>query len=237
MTSPTGSVTAMLTVPPRPGTAAWSTLAAAMLIDMDGTLVDSNQAVERQWHTFLTWYDLPPEALPHPLHGKRAEDHIRALLPPRLADDGLARFIELETQDTDGITPVPGAAELLAALDDAGLPWAVVTSGTRPVVQARLAAADLPRPAVVVTAEDVTRGKPHPEPYQTGASRLGVSGPLVAIEDAPAGVRSARAAGCLVIAVGTTHPPAQLIGAALTLPDLQPLRVTKRLRGKSAMPR
>ena len=239
MTNPTGSVTATLTVPPRPGTATWSTLAAGMLIDMDGTLVDSlvdsTQAVERQWHTFLTWYDLPPEALPHPLHGKRAEDHIRALLPPRLADDGLARFIELETQDTDGIPAVPGAAELLAALDDAGLPWAVVTSGTRPVVQARLAAAGLPQPAVVVTAEDVTRGKPDPEPYLTGATRLGVRGPLVAIEDAPAGVRSAQAAGCLVIALHTTNPPAQLIGAALTLPDLQPLRVTKRPGRSSAM--
>jgi len=227
MTSPSDGVVT-LSARARPGAGAWSTPAGGMLIDMDGTLVDSTEAVERQWQTFLTWYDLPPEALPWPLHGKRAEDHVRGLLPARLVEAGLARFNRLEAEDTAGIHPVPGAAELLAALDSAELPWAVVTSGTRAVVLARLSAAGLPRPAVLVTADDVTRGKPHPEPYLLGAQRLGARGPLVAIEDAPAGVSSARAARCLVIGLETTHAPAQLTGADLVLPDLRPLSVTRR---------
>ena len=105
------------------------------------------------------------------------------------------------------------------------MPWAVVTSGTRPVVAARLAAAGLPRPAVLISAEDVTAGKPDPEPYQRAATHLAVVGPLVAIEDAPAGITSARAAGCTVVALTTTHPAHALHGAAKVLPDLRVLRL------------
>jgi len=83
----------------------WSIDVAGVLIDMDGTLVDSTAAITRQWWTFLDWYDLPPTAFPHPLHGKRAEDHVRALVPPELVDEALQRFLDQELADVEGINP------------------------------------------------------------------------------------------------------------------------------------
>lgn len=202
----------------------------ALLLDMDGTLVDSTAAVERQWRTFLGWYNLPSHRLPTQLHGKRAVDHVAALLPPEHVDAALLRFAELEQRDLAGITPVPGALELLAGLETALLPWAVVTSGTRPVVAARLKAAGLPSPSVLVSAEDVTSGKPDPQPYQLAVDRLGLadfpdSSRIVAIEDAPAGITSAHAAGCTVIALTTTHHRRDLHQAAVITPDLRSLTV------------
>lgn len=210
------------------GSSTTSMPAVALLLDMDGTLVDSTAAVERQWRTFLGWYDLPSHRLPTQLHGKRAVDHVAALLPAEQVDAALLRFAELEQRDLAGITPVPGALELLTALEAALFPWAVVTSGTRPVVAARLKAAGLPSPPVLVSAEDVTAGKPDPEPYQLAATQLGLTHLsdlrlIVAIEDAPAGITSAHQAGCTVIAVSTTHHPSDLHEAAVITPDLRSL--------------
>ena len=107
----------------------WSAAVDAVLIDIDGTLVDSTEAIERSWRTFLEWYDLPPSAFPEPLHGKRAEDHVRAMLPEHLVDEAAARLAAHEALDLAGTIAVPGAAELLESLDAAGIRWAVVTSG------------------------------------------------------------------------------------------------------------
>ena len=203
----------------------WSTEVAGVLIDMDGTLVDSTAAITRQWWTFLDWYGLPPTAFPRPLHGKRAEDHVRALVPAELVDEALHRFLEQELVDVEGITAVPGATELVEQLAAAALPWGLVTSGTLPVVKRRLAAAGIAAPLVLVTAEDVVNGKPDPEAYLTGRRRLGVTGPVLALEDAPAGIDSAAGAGCHVVAVSTTHRPDELSSADLVLPDLTSLRI------------
>jgi sugar-phosphatase len=202
----------------------WYADVEGMLIDVDGTLVDSTAAIERLWRAFLGWYDLPASAFPDPLHGKRAEDHIRAMLPERLVAEALARLVVHETEDVEGTTAVAGAAELLESLDAAGIPWAVVTSGTVPVAEVRLRAAGLPVPKIMVTAEDVQRGKPYPDPYLLGRTRLGDPASCLALEDAPAGIDSALAAGCRVVALSTTHPAAELTAAELVLPELTSLR-------------
>jgi sugar-phosphatase len=211
----------------RRGRRNWSAQIGGVLFDLDGTLVDSTAAIERQWRTFLRWYGLPDDALPKPLHGKRAEDHVRALLPTLLVAEGIARFAALEATDLDGVIAVPGSCALLEQLRDAQVPWAIVTSGTQPVVRARLAAAGLPRPPVLISAEDVTAGKPDPQPYRLGARRLQVAGPLLAIEDAPTGIASARAAGFKIVAISTTHDEADLANADLVLPDLRPLAIDR----------
>jgi sugar-phosphatase len=203
----------------------WSAEVDGVLIDMDGTLVDSTAVIERQWWTFLDWYDLPAAAFPQPLHGKRAEDHVRALVPPERVDEALDRFLRHEMDDVEGITAVPGALAFIEGLNASGLPWAVVTSGTVPVARVRLEAAGFTVPRTIVTAEDVTRGKPDPEPYQIGRQRLSLTGPVLALEDAPAGIDSAKAAGCRVVAVSMTHEPAELSNADLVLPDLTSLQV------------
>ena len=197
----------------------WSTTLAGILFDLDGTLVDSTAVVERQWWTFLGWYGLPAEAFPEPLHGKRAEDHIRGMLPADQVADAVARLAALEATDLAGVTAIAGAAQLLDAVDGV-VPWGIVTSGTLKVATARLAAAGLPMPSVLVTAEDVRAGKPDPEPYLIGLERLGASGPVVVFEDAPAGVRSGRAAGCPVVALTTSHPAEDLADADVVVPDL-----------------
>ncbi|MDX6228888.1 MAG: mannitol-/sugar-/sorbitol-6-phosphatase [Frankiales bacterium] len=204
----------------------WAAEVAGVLIDMDGTLVDSTASIERLWHAFLRWYGLPESAFPEPLHGRRAEDHVRGMLPEHLADDAVARLVAYEETDVEGVTAIRGAQELLESLDAAGMPWGIVTSGTVPVVKVRLQAAGLPWPPVLVTAEDVDRGKPDPQPYLVGRGRLGDHGTFLAVEDAPAGVTSALAAGCRVVAVSTTHRPAELTAAELILPDLSSLRCT-----------
>lgn len=225
MTVPPFRLFTISAAPTSLGRPTWCAQIGGVLFDLDGTLVDSTRAIERQWRTFLRWYDLPDEALPNPLHGKRAEDHVRALLPAPLVAEGIARFTTLEASDLDGVIAVPGSCALLEQLRDAHVPWAIVTSGARPTARARLAAAGLPQPPVLISAEDVTTGKPDPQPYRLGAHRLEVAGPLLAIEDAPTGIDSARAAGCKVVAVTTTHPRVDLVDADLILPDLRPLAI------------
>jgi sugar-phosphatase len=203
----------------------WSAEVDGVLVDMDGTLVDSTAVIERQWWTFLDWYDLPATAFPQPLHGKRAEDHIRALVPPARVDEALARFLRHEVDDVEGITAVPGALAFTDLLNASGLPWAVVTSGTVAVAKVRLEAAGFTVPRTLVTAEDVSHGKPDPEPYLVGRQRLSLTGPVLALEDAPAGIDSAKQAGCRVVGISTTHEPAELSIADLVLPDLTSLQI------------
>lgn len=212
----------------------WSTTLAGILFDLDGTLVDSTAVVERQWLTFLGWYGLPPEAMPEQLHGQRAEDHIRGMLPADQVADAAARLAALEATDIAGVRAVPGAPELIDAVDGV-VPWGIVTSGTLAVATARLAAAGLPTPGVLVTAEDVRSGKPHPEPYLIGLERLGVGGAVVVFEDAPAGIRSGRDAGCPVVALTTSHRAEALGEADVVVHDLTAVALTAPARDDSAV--
>jgi sugar-phosphatase len=180
----------------------------AVLFDMDGTLVDSTPAVERSWAIWGAEYGLTRSVL-EAGHGQPASQLVRKVLGADRLDEGLRRIADLELHDIADITVLPGAAELLAAVpaDRA----AIVTSATRELAMARITAAGLAAPAALVTFDDVTHGKPDPEPFLTGAARLGVDPRrCLVVEDAPAGIRAAQAAGCATLAVTTTSLRADL---------------------------
>ena len=180
----------------------------AVLFDMDGTLVDSTPAVERSWATWGAEYGLTRSAL-EAGHGQPASQLVRSLLSADEVDAGLLRIAELELADVHDITILPGAVELLESVPADRV--AIVTSATRPLALARITAAGLTPPAVVVTFDDVSRGKPHPEPFLTGAARLGIDpARCLVVEDAPAGIAAGRAAGCATLAVTTTSARADL---------------------------
>lgn len=180
----------------------------AVLLDMDGTLVDSTAAVERSWATWGVEYGLTRSALSAG-HGQPASQLVRALLAADQVDAGMSRIAELELADVHDTTILPGAVELLTAVPPHRV--AIVTSATRPLAMARINAAGLTAPAVVVTFDDVSCGKPHPEPFLTGAARLGIDpARCLVVEDAPAGIAAGRAAGCATLAVTTTSPRADL---------------------------
>jgi len=195
---------------------------AAVLFDMDGTLIDSTPSVERCWARWAQEMGVDLQRLLG-WHGVPARAIAEALLPPERVEAGVARINQLEVEDTDGIRPLPGAAEALGLLP-AGRA-AIATSCTRPLAGARIAAAGLVVPDVVVTADDVVRGKPDPEPFVLAAQRLGVDpARCLVVEDAPAGLAAARAAGCATLAVTTTTPPEGL-DADVVVRDLAQVRV------------
>lgn len=179
---------------------------SAIIFDLDGVLIDSSAVVQRQWRRWLIEHGLDPDQITNVMHGQRLVEIIRHVAPHLDAEEEAARLAAWEAADTDGLRLIEGATGLVRSLPHAA--WAVVTSGDRATALTRLRFASLPVPDVLVTADDVTRGKPHPEPYRRAAQRLGVTpADCVVIEDAPAGVRAAHAAGMRVIAVTTTHAP------------------------------
>ncbi len=182
---------------------------AAFLFDMDGTLLDSSAVVERVWLTWAREHGIDPDALLSALHGVRAEDTIRKFVGPRL---DVARetdwILQAELSDVEGVVPLAGIGALLERL--APHEWAVVTSATRALATVRLNAAKVPLPRVLITAEDVQRGKPDPEGFLLAARRLGVRiEDCLVFEDSPAGVASAKAAGAHVAIVGGQVPDAE----------------------------
>ena len=176
----------------------------AVLLDMDGTLVDSDAAVERSWRTWAAEYPVDPGRGPLIAHGLPALGNVRRLRPDLSEEEAAAaaRYqLELEYVDVADITAAPGARELLGELDRMGLPWAVVTSADPPLARTRLAAAGI-RPALLVTIDDVRAGKPDPEGYLLAARKLGVDPRrCLVVEDAEAGVRAGQAAGAVVAAL------------------------------------
>jgi mannitol-1-/sugar-/sorbitol-6-phosphatase len=185
----------------------------AVLFDMDGTLIDSTAAVIRAWNMWAVEHGLPAD-VQNGWHGVPSASVVRAVLEADRHEAAIARINELEIAELDDIVVLPGALEALAALR--GARNAIATSCTVPLAQARLTAAQLTPPSVLVTADDVLHGKPSPDPYLEAARRLGVdpAGCLV-VEDAPAGLKSARAAGCATLAVTTTTRPEDLIADAV----------------------
>lgn len=178
----------------------------AVLFDMDGTLIDSTPAVNRSWATWAREWGVAKDDT---AHGRPAQDIIAELVPADRADEAIKRILQLETEDTDGITVLPGAAALMDSL--AETQRAIVTSCARPLAAARLAASGLTVPAVVVTIDDTTFGKPHPHPFLLGAQRLGIDpSRCLVIEDAPAGLAAGRAAGCTTIGVAGTYTAPEL---------------------------
>lgn len=174
-----------------------------LLFDNDGVLVDSDASVRSAWSRWAQTRGLDPEQVTAMVHGRRAADTVAMLVPVGQRDEAVASIERLELEDVDQVRPVPGARELVAQLPRES--WAVVTSGTRELAGARLAAAGLPQPTVFVTAEDVAAGKPDPEGYAKAAAELGVE-PAQALvledSDSDSGVRAGLAAACAVLGVG-----------------------------------
>lgn len=191
--------------------------AAALLVDLDGTLVDSSAPVQRVWTDFALRHGLDSADVLRFAHGRPSRETV-ALLAPDADPDAEAELVErTEVGDPDGVVATPGAAALLAS----GRRLAIVTSCSTALARVRLDAAGLPRPEVIVSSDMVTRGKPDPECFQLAATQLGLEPRLcVALEDAPAGIQSAVAAGIPVIALRTTHPETDLGGASAVLDDL-----------------
>ncbi len=178
---------------------------AAILFDLDGTLVDSTHSVIHHWRLFAERNGLELDRILAVSHGRRTEETIRMLAPHLDAPAEAARHNVAEAEDTHGTHEVPGAAALLASIP-AGC-WTIVTSCPRPLAEARLRAAGLPVPDGMVTSEQVTAGKPDPECFRLGAQRLGAApGRCIVFEDAPAGIAAGRAAGMTVVTVGETVP-------------------------------
>ncbi len=185
----------------------------AVLFDLDGVLVNSTRYIEEQWRRWARSKGLAPEPFLRVCHGRRALETIQLAAPHLDAEAEIAAFVP-ESADPGAMEPIDGAARLLRSLP-AGC-WAVATSGTRNTATSRLLAARLPLPDVLVCAEDVVLGKPAPEVYLMAAAKLGVSpGGCLVVEDAPAGIQSARSAGMRVIALTTNHPSAELDADAL----------------------
>ena len=183
-----------------------------LLFDMDGTLVDSTAAVERIWGRWAAEHGICFADFAHTMHGRRAVDIMSAMAPPELGLDlaaEVARIDEEEVIETDGIVPIPGAARLLASLPPEN--WALVTSARPELARARMGAAGLPMPEIVVTSNDVVQGKPHPACFLKALERLDVSAcDAIVFEDAAAGLAAGRAAGCRIIALATTSPAERL---------------------------
>ncbi|MFL1378483.1 MULTISPECIES: HAD-IA family hydrolase [unclassified Nocardiopsis] len=180
----------------------------AVLFDMDGTLVDSTRVVEGVWARFADRHGVVLADLLAYSHGRRTRDTLARFLPPGRDPDAVAEELERqETTNTEGITEIPGARRLLERLR--GTRTAVVTSASRELAAARLAAAGLPLPEVLVAAEDVPAGKPDPAGYVDAAARLGVAPDrCLVLEDAEAGIRAGLASGAHTLVVGAHRSPA-----------------------------
>jgi sugar-phosphatase len=192
-----------------------------VLFDLDGVLVDSTPAVARVWTAWAREHGLDPGNTVQRALGRPSIATIRELLPDADAEEEDAKVEQSELNDMEGMVALPGSVELLSILSEEH--WGVVTSGTRSLASKRLHAAGLPIPKHFVTASDIRRGKPDPEPYLIGVESLGFpSADCIVVEDAPAGVRSGRAAGARVIAVRTTAKDGDLreAGANWIVDDL-----------------
>ncbi|GAA3503677.1 HAD family hydrolase [Streptomyces prasinosporus] len=199
--------------------------AQALLFDNDGTLVSSLASVRRCWTRWAVEYGITAEEFGRiELHGRPAAEIAADLLPAHVVPGAVARIEDLEVEDVPngGVSLLPGTEDFLGALPAER--WAVVTSATRRLAEARLGAVGI-LPKTLVAADDVTRGKPDPEPYLLAARVLGVDpAHCVVFEDAPAGLQAGRAAGMATVALATTHPAHEL-AADLVVEDLSALSV------------
>lgn len=192
---------------------------------MDGVLMDSTPSVERVWRIWAAKHGLDPESVASLAHGRRSIETIRQVAPELDAAKENVIVEQMEIDDKQGVTALPGAAELLAYLPPDR--FAIVTSATRPLAVARLGYAGIPVPRHMITANDVIHGKPSPEPFLKGAHLLGFA-PVdcLVFEDSPAGIASARSAGMKAIALQTTYPQHQLKSADAIIANLADVKAT-----------
>ena len=207
---------------------------SAILFDLDGVLVDSTRSVDRQWRLWAERKGVDGDKVIAIAHGVRTIEVIRHVAPHLDAEAEVREIESREADDTEGVEIMPGAADLVRSIPEGR--WGVVTSGTRPLASARLRFGGMPVPKVLVTADDVVNGKPHPEPYLKGAEWLGVTPKdCLVIEDAPAGIQSARKGGMKVIGITSTYPASQLSMAHAVVQKLAQIQVGQDGAGKFAI--
>jgi sugar-phosphatase len=195
----------------------------AILFDLDGVLLDSTRVVGAQYTRWALENGLDPTVVMHAAHGVRTIEVIQRVAP-HLDAEAETRKIEQREAAADEVVRMPGAVELVNSIPKGR--WCVVTSGTRFLATTRMRRFGVPVPEILVTADDVTRGKPDPEPYLKGAELLKVNpAECVVVEDAPAGIRAAHAAGMKVIALPSTYPEPELREADAILSGLAKIKV------------
>jgi mannitol-1-/sugar-/sorbitol-6-phosphatase len=195
---------------------------AAILFDLDGVLIDSTENIRRHWQGWAEQHNLDLDEIMRNAHGRRTVETMRLVAPHLPVEQEARAFAAMEAADTAGVVTIDGALDLLAPLPPDA--WAIVTSGDRELATARLRSRGLPVPRIMVTAEDVANGKPDPEPYLVAAGRFGLApDACVVIEDSPAGLASATAAGMRSVAVASTHAVHELstaVAIAARLSDI-----------------
>ncbi len=197
---------------------------SAILFDLDGVLLDSTRVVADQYTRWALEQGLDPAEVMKAAHGVRTVEVIRRVAPHL---DAIAETKKIEDREAaaDGIVQIPGAVALVNSIPQGR--WCVVTSGTRFLAVNRMRKFGVPVPDILVTADDVSNGKPDPEPYRKGAELLGASpADCVVFEDAPAGIRSARAAGMKVISLPSTYPASELQEANVIVSGLTSIKVS-----------
>lgn len=198
----------------------------AALFDMDGILISSIGSVERSWTKWALMRGVDPAVAIREAHGCRSIETVAKLRPDLDAQAENDLIEGLEIADRDDIEALPGALDLLAKLPHGR--WTVVTSATEPLARVRLEAGGIPVPEKIVTADDVSDGKPHPAPYLAGAKLLGFRPEqCVVFEDAASGSKSGRAAGCTVIATTFSHSIESLSAANYLVPDLNAIEASE----------
>ena len=196
----------------------------AILFDLDGVLVNSAECVEKTWRSFASRHDLDVDKVLVYAHGRRTKETIQLVAPELDAEHEVATLERNEAMTTEGVYEVLGARELLESLPPDR--WAIVTSGIRAVADLRIRFTSLPSPAVMICADDIANGKPHPEGYLKAAETLGRSpADCVVIEDAPAGIEAAHNAAMRVIAIASTYGKERLADADLIVDQLSDLTV------------
>lgn len=204
---------------------------SAILFDCDGVLVNSIASVERQWHKFANRHKLDPGVVLNTAHGHRTVEAVHILVPHLDAIAEAAIIERNELEDTEGLVSMDGAVDLLNSLPRDR--WAVVTSGTRVLATKRMRVAGLPEAPHLVPADEVMRGKPDPEPYLKGAQLVGVDPKkCLVFEDAPTGIRAAKAAGARVFGVPGTYMASELSHADGLVKSLRYVRASMNANGR-----
>ncbi|TQW00268.1 hypothetical protein V2A60_001369 [Cordyceps javanica] len=211
---------------------------AGFLWDMDGTIIDSTPGIEKHWHTIGNEIGVDPVTILKTSHGRRSIDVLQILAPERANWEYVAKVEgQIPVLYAHLATEIPGARQLLDSMIEVAAPWAIVTSGTKPLVHGWLSRMNLTIPEHLVTAESVPQGKPDPTCYRMGLDKLHLSdaaGDVLVLEDSPAGIKAGKAAGCKVIGLVTSHTAEQVAAAQpdWVVKDLTSVRVVGSEGGK-----
>ena len=196
-----------------------------LLFDMDGVLISSLGSVERSWQTWAERHGLDVRETIKTAHGMRAIETVRKLKPEANHLAELKVIEDLEVGDNEGLEVLEGVLPILQSVPQKF--WTIVTSATERLARSRLAFAGIPVPEHIVTADMVTEGKPHPEPYIKGAKILRLAPQdCIVIEDSTSGAKAGHAAGCKVLATTFSHTIQQLAAADWIVESLARVSIT-----------